>query len=222
VRSRGRADEKEDSTGVVAASDQQAGVKAFIDATIKLEPSVVRRSLHEEAVLQQRIVDDLQDLALAEAGNLAYHRVAVDLTELLETCRTAHHARAESARVSLSVAAEPVAIHADPDRLARWWATSSLPHYGRPLRAPASGWARAAPTRRRSSGSWTAARESQRTRCGMCSTDSGRPTPRGAAVHRRVRGYGGVTPSRRRLDHLCGIYVTGQLRRLLDYRLRPS
>ncbi|MEV1147087.1 ATP-binding protein [Micromonospora sp. NPDC049799] len=74
-------------------------------------------SLHEEAVLQQRIVDDLQDLALAEAGNLAYHRVTVDLAELLETCRTAHHARAESAGVSLRVNAEPVAVHADPDRL---------------------------------------------------------------------------------------------------------
>jgi two-component system sensor histidine kinase BaeS len=74
-------------------------------------------SLHEEAVLQQRIVDDLQDLALAEAGNLAYHRVTVDLAELLETCGTAHHARAESAGVSLCVAAEPVAVHADPDRL---------------------------------------------------------------------------------------------------------
>lgn len=74
-------------------------------------------SLHEEAVLQQRIVDDLQDLALAEAGNLAYHRVTVDLAELLETCRTAHHARAESAGVSLCVSAEPVAVHADPDRL---------------------------------------------------------------------------------------------------------
>ncbi|MFG3421841.1 sensor histidine kinase [Micromonospora sp. NPDC048063] len=74
-------------------------------------------SLLEEAVLQQRIVDDLQDLALAEAGNLAYHRVTVDLAELLETCGTAHHARAESAGVSLCVAAEPVAVHADPDRL---------------------------------------------------------------------------------------------------------
>jgi two-component system, OmpR family, sensor histidine kinase BaeS len=74
-------------------------------------------SLHEEAVLQQRVVDDLQDLALAEAGNLAYHRATVDLAELLETCRTAHHARAESAGVSLSVEADPVAVRADPDRL---------------------------------------------------------------------------------------------------------
>ncbi|MFJ6199458.1 sensor histidine kinase [Micromonospora sp. NPDC092111] len=74
-------------------------------------------SLHDEAMLQQRIVDDLQDLALAEAGKLAYHRVTVDLAELLETCGTAHHARAESAGVSLRVAAGPVAVYADPDRL---------------------------------------------------------------------------------------------------------
>ncbi|MFC7546933.1 sensor histidine kinase [Plantactinospora sp. GCM10030261] len=74
-------------------------------------------SLLEEAVLQQRIVDDLQELALAEAGNLAYHRVRVDLAELLETCATAHHARAEAAGVSLRVAADPVAVRADPDRL---------------------------------------------------------------------------------------------------------
>ncbi|MFE9690238.1 sensor histidine kinase [Micromonospora sp. NPDC005806] len=74
-------------------------------------------SLHEEAVLQQRVVDDLQDLALAEAGKLAYHRAAVDLAELLETCRTAHLAVAEAAAVALTVQAEPVQVRADPDRL---------------------------------------------------------------------------------------------------------
>jgi two-component system sensor histidine kinase BaeS len=75
-------------------------------------------SLHDEAVLQQRIVDDLQDLALAEAGTLAYHRVPVDLAELLETCRSAHLAVAEAAGVSLVVdAPAPVPVNADPDRL---------------------------------------------------------------------------------------------------------
>jgi two-component system, OmpR family, sensor histidine kinase BaeS len=75
-------------------------------------------SLHEEAVLQQRIVDDLQELALAEAGALAYHRTRVDLAELLETTRAAHHALAESAGVRLVVEApEPVPAQADPDRL---------------------------------------------------------------------------------------------------------
>jgi two-component system sensor histidine kinase BaeS len=91
-------------------------LEALSDGVIEPDQDLYA-SLHEEAVLQQRIVDDLQDLALAEAGNLAYHRVTVDLAELLETCRTAHLARAESAGVSLSVEAEPVAVRADPDRL---------------------------------------------------------------------------------------------------------
>jgi two-component system sensor histidine kinase BaeS len=91
-------------------------LEALSDGVIEPDPELFT-SLHEEAVLQQRIVDDLQDLALAEAGSLTYHKVTVDLAELLETCCTAHHARAESAGVSLAVAAEPVAVHADPDRL---------------------------------------------------------------------------------------------------------
>ncbi|MGK5674587.1 sensor histidine kinase [Micromonospora sp. URMC 106] len=91
-------------------------LEALSDGVIEPDPELFA-SLHEEAVLQQRIVDDLQDLALAEAGNLTYHKVTVDLAELLETCGTAHHARAESAGVSLTVAAEPVAVRADPDRL---------------------------------------------------------------------------------------------------------
>jgi two-component system sensor histidine kinase BaeS len=69
-------------------------------------------------VLQQRIVNDLQDLALAEAGALAYHRTTIDLAELLETSRAAHHAVADAAGVRLVVAAQsPVLAYADPDRL---------------------------------------------------------------------------------------------------------
>ncbi|MFE0652844.1 sensor histidine kinase [Streptomyces sp. NPDC059534] len=77
-------------------------------------------SLHEEVLLQQRIVDDLQDLALAEAGALTYHRRTLDARELVETCRTAHSARAAAAGVTLDVVgAGPgtVRLHGDPDRL---------------------------------------------------------------------------------------------------------
>ncbi|MET9723177.1 sensor histidine kinase [Streptomyces zaomyceticus] len=77
-------------------------------------------SLHEEVLLQQRIVDDLQDLALAEAGALTYHRRTVDARELVEACRTAHSARAAAAGVTLDVVgAGPgtVRLHGDPDRL---------------------------------------------------------------------------------------------------------
>ncbi|MFK3980869.1 sensor histidine kinase [Micromonospora sp. NPDC050397] len=91
-------------------------LEALKDGVITPDPELFA-SLHEEAVLQQRIVDDLQELALAEAGTLAYHRVHIDLADLLETCRTAHLALAESAGISLQVFAEPVVVHADPDRL---------------------------------------------------------------------------------------------------------
>ncbi|MEU3456569.1 ATP-binding protein [Micromonospora sp. NPDC006766] len=101
-------------------------LEALADGVIAPDPELFA-SLHEEAVLQQRIVDDLQVLALAEAGTLAYHRVTVDVAELLETCRTAHRARAEAVGVTLAVhvespaapdaPAEPPLVSADPDRL---------------------------------------------------------------------------------------------------------
>jgi two-component system sensor histidine kinase BaeS len=73
-------------------------LEALKDGVIAPDPELFA-SLHEEAVLQQRIVNDLQDLALAEAGTLAYHRGTIDMAEVLETTRAAHHAVAESAGV---------------------------------------------------------------------------------------------------------------------------
>jgi signal transduction histidine kinase len=103
-------------------SNLRGYLEALSDGVVAPSPELFA-SLHEEAVLQQRIVDDLQELALADAGNLAYHRTPVDLEELLETCRTAHRALAESAGVSLTVHAEPdgtagrLVVFTDPDRL---------------------------------------------------------------------------------------------------------
>ncbi|MBO0871211.1 MAG: HAMP domain-containing protein, partial [Micromonosporaceae bacterium] len=77
-------------------------LEALKDGVVEPSPELFA-SLHEEAVLQQRIVNDLQDLALAEAGALTYHRSGIDLVELLETCRTTHQAAAEAAGVALVV-----------------------------------------------------------------------------------------------------------------------
>ncbi|WP_155371358.1 sensor histidine kinase [Catellatospora vulcania] len=75
-------------------------------------------SLHDEAVLQQRIVDDLQDLALAEAGVLTYQKTPLDLGELIATCRTAHAALASAAGVALTTEGTGHRrVLADPDRL---------------------------------------------------------------------------------------------------------
>ncbi|MGW8765761.1 HAMP domain-containing sensor histidine kinase [Streptomyces sp. NPDC055815] len=94
-------------------------LEALRDGVLEADAELLD-SLHEEVLLQQRIVDDLQDLALAEAGALTYHRRPLDARELVEACRTAHSARAAAAGVALEVAgAAPgtVRLHGDPDRL---------------------------------------------------------------------------------------------------------
>jgi two-component system sensor histidine kinase BaeS len=75
-------------------------------------------SLHEEVLLQRRILDDLQDLTLAEAGHLAYRRTGFDLAELVEVSRVAHLAVAEAAGVRLTAeAVGPLPVCGDQDRL---------------------------------------------------------------------------------------------------------
>ncbi|MFD3737374.1 histidine kinase [Streptomyces sp. CB00316] len=92
-------------------------LEALRDGVIEPTPELLD-SLHEEALLQQRIVDDLQDLALAEVGALTYHRSEVDLRDLLEATRTAYRAHAGTVGVTLEVEApQPVYVTADVDRL---------------------------------------------------------------------------------------------------------
>lgn len=78
-------------------------------------------SLLEEAVQLQHIIDDLQDLAAADAGALRLHPEPTRIGDLLAHVAAAHQARAEAAGVLLTVATdtrEPVPeLTADPVRL---------------------------------------------------------------------------------------------------------
>ncbi len=92
-------------------------LEALKDGVLPASPELIA-SLHEEALLQQRIVDDLQDLAMAEAGAMTLHLTRVDLVELAETCRVSHAAHAEAAGLTMRVDAEgPVYVAGDADRL---------------------------------------------------------------------------------------------------------
>jgi two-component system sensor histidine kinase BaeS len=74
--------------------------------------------LHKEALVLQHVVDDLQDLAIADAGELrlAIEPQAVDA--VLAQVRTAHEARAAQAGVALTTGApHGLVIMADPLRL---------------------------------------------------------------------------------------------------------
>ncbi|MEV6104115.1 ATP-binding protein [Streptomyces sp. NPDC051940] len=92
-------------------------LEALRDGVVEPTPELLD-SLHEEALLQQRIVDDLQDLALAEAGALTYHRAETELGELLEGCRAAYAAQAAARGVTLTTDTPGKArVYADAGRL---------------------------------------------------------------------------------------------------------
>ncbi|MET9671061.1 ATP-binding protein [Streptomyces sp. NPDC006475] len=92
-------------------------LEALRDGILTPSPDLLD-ALHGEVLLQQRIVDDLQDLALAEAGVLTYHRTQVDLRELLHACHTAHQIQAAAAAVTLDISADiSVYTVGDRDRL---------------------------------------------------------------------------------------------------------
>ncbi|QKV78702.1 cell wall metabolism sensor histidine kinase WalK [Amycolatopsis sp. Hca4] len=75
-------------------------------------------SLLEETVLLQHIVDDLQDLAAADAGQLRLHPEPLDAAELAGHVAAAHADRAAAAGVTLAVATVgDCALEADPVRL---------------------------------------------------------------------------------------------------------
>ncbi|MFF1909836.1 sensor histidine kinase [Kitasatospora sp. NPDC058218] len=77
-------------------------------------------SLLEEALLLQHLIDDLRDLAAADAGELALHREPVDAEDLLGQVATAHGAQAQASGVTLVVeaaGADCPEVFADPVRL---------------------------------------------------------------------------------------------------------
>ncbi|HEV2104393.1 MAG TPA: ATP-binding protein, partial [Candidatus Eisenbacteria bacterium] len=76
-------------------------------------------SLREEVLLLARLVNDLQELALAEAGQLPLHRAAVPAGEAIAAAlaAVAPIARARGVRLEADVAADAPALDADPARL---------------------------------------------------------------------------------------------------------
>jgi two-component system, OmpR family, sensor histidine kinase BaeS len=84
-------------------SNIRGWLEATQDGVSTLDPALVA-SLLEEAGLLQHVIDDLQDLALADAGTLRLHLSPVDVPELLADLR-------------VTVEAEPLVVYADPMRL---------------------------------------------------------------------------------------------------------
>jgi two-component system sensor histidine kinase BaeS len=87
------------------------------DGIVDPDPELLA-SLHEEAVVLQRVIDDLQDLAAADAGALRLHREEVRADELLEQVAAAHRVGAEAAGIRLLTSADGTPwLDADPVRM---------------------------------------------------------------------------------------------------------
>ncbi len=87
------------------------------DGLLEPDPDLIA-SLHDEALLLQHIIDDLQDLAAADAGTLTLHREPVPADDLVERTVSAHRTLAESAGVSVRARTDPgLILDADPVRM---------------------------------------------------------------------------------------------------------
>lgn len=92
-------------------------LEAAEDGVVPLDLDLVS-SLREESEHLHHLIDDLGILALADAGELRMHPEEIDAADLATRVVAAHQAAAAKAEVSLAVvAAELVAVHADPMRL---------------------------------------------------------------------------------------------------------
>jgi len=83
-------------------SNIQGYLEALRDGVMKPDKDTIR-SLYEEASLLSRLVDDLQELSLAEAGELKLVLQAEDIGELIRQAVAAVEAKKRAKEVSLAV-----------------------------------------------------------------------------------------------------------------------
>ncbi|GII52529.1 two-component sensor histidine kinase [Planotetraspora thailandica] len=98
-------------------SNIRGWLEAVEDGVVAPDKSLTS-SLLEEALLLQHIIDDLRDLAVADAGELRLHKELVDVPDLLAQVATAHRGAADAAGVTLATHAHgDPGVQADPVRL---------------------------------------------------------------------------------------------------------
>ena len=87
------------------------------DGLVEATPDLIT-SLHDEAVVLQHIIDDLQDLASADAGTLRVHPQPLSALEVLQQVAVAHRAQAADVGITVAVEAEAgLEVFADPARI---------------------------------------------------------------------------------------------------------
>lgn len=98
----------------------RGNVEALLDGVREPTPANLV-AIHEETLLLARLVNDLRDLALVEAGQLTLERVSLDLGELTRRVVARLEPRSIEAGLTLRLEAPPgeFPVQGDPDRLAQ-------------------------------------------------------------------------------------------------------
>jgi two-component system OmpR family sensor kinase len=98
----------------------QGNLRAILDGVYPLEQAEIAAH-YDETRLLSRLVDDLHELAQAEAGQLHLELRPTDLAEVIQTtvANLAVAAEAQEVRLTTDLANELPPILADPDRLAQ-------------------------------------------------------------------------------------------------------
>lgn len=81
-------------------------LEALQDNMVEPTPDVIA-SLHEEAMLLSQLVDDLQELALAEAGQMTLAKESLELPELVEKTLTVLQPQIQEKRLRVHTSFEP-------------------------------------------------------------------------------------------------------------------
>ncbi|NDL58028.1 sensor histidine kinase [Phytoactinopolyspora mesophila] len=97
-------------------SNVRGYLEAAEDGVVPLDRALVS-SLLEESGLLERLIDDLQDLALADAGKLRVHPQEVDAEQLARHVVAVQGASADDAGVSIELESESATVVVDPERL---------------------------------------------------------------------------------------------------------
>jgi two-component system OmpR family sensor kinase/two-component system sensor histidine kinase BaeS len=98
----------------------QGNLRAILDDVYPMDKGEIAR-LYDETRLLSRLVDDLRELAQAEAGHTRFNMQPIDIANVLEACSAKFEPAAESKSVQLSCGIPdnlPLVI-ADPDRISQ-------------------------------------------------------------------------------------------------------
>jgi two-component system OmpR family sensor kinase/two-component system sensor histidine kinase BaeS len=96
----------------------RGNLEGLLDGVYEATPTQIE-SMLDEIRLLSRLVDDLQTISLAEAGQLPLHFEEVNIAELLADVQTGFSGQAEELGVNLTVTVEDVdlTVNADAGRL---------------------------------------------------------------------------------------------------------